>query len=356
MLEVSAAGKPIHSFWSVIVLLVAGVPALSQEKSPSRLHLADYNSELRGPAGRVDTDAMVQRLKDLGVTTFYWLVWHAATDWDDLKVFLPKAAQAGIEVWVYLVPPSESPPNYGTQYSEPFRLAYLQDREEIERTWAILNDATLPPASELSHPWDTPSRAGDYVMVGQSAKVLSADRYEVRFLQRDDFGGPTAGYHYKQLLVDGTVVWEEDVAGGSSGWCKVAVDVTERVRGKTGISLAFRLLDKKGVSNFGVQWCVKGLRGENLQLAADLSELPKWKVSRQGAFETGFGVSPKLDRELMLPRIAVAHQFPGRCPRPAVPGRSLPVLPGARWPGPMEIGSTWPIPTAGVPSGPLPVP
>ena len=209
----------------------------------------------------------------------------------------------------------KSAPQFVTDYRRVIDgvvVAYLQDREEIERTWAILNDATLPPTSELSYPWDTPSRAGDYVMASQSAKVLPADRYEVRFLQRDDFGGPTAGYHYKQLLVDGAVAWEEDVAGGSSGWRKVAVDVTERVRGKTGITLAFRLLDKKGVSNFGVQWCVKELRGENLQLAADLSELQKWTATRRGAFETGFGVSPKVgQRRFHIPFISMTAGSPG---------------------------------------------
>jgi hypothetical protein len=402
------------TYWlgSLVVVLAAGVSVLAQDTSPrvlkfARPHLADYNSELRTTDGRVDTDAMVKRLKDLGVTTYYWLVWHAATDWDDLKVFLPKAADAGIDVWVYLVPPSECPPKYGDHYSEPFRLdyvrwgeeiarlsvkhpnltawviddfyanhafftpdylrktqakskavnprlaflplmyyreirpqfvtdyrgvidgvvvAYLQDREEIQRTWALLNDATPPPTSDLSYPWDTPSRAGDYVMASQSAKVRPADRYEVRFLQRDDFGGPTAGYHDKQLLVDGTVVWEEDVAGGSSRWSSVSVDVTDRVRGKTDITLAFRLLDKKGVSNFGVQWCVKELSGGNLQLAADLSELQKWKVSRQGAFETGFGVSPKVgQRRFHIPFISMTAASPGefrmRHGDPATPAR-----------------------------------
>jgi len=32
------------------------------------------------------------------------MIWHAATDWDDLKLFLPKAAAAKLEVWAYLVP------------------------------------------------------------------------------------------------------------------------------------------------------------------------------------------------------------------------------------------------------------
>jgi hypothetical protein len=50
----------------------------------------------------VDGEALLARLKELHVTTYYWLVWHARTDWDDLKLFLPKAAEANIPVWIYL--------------------------------------------------------------------------------------------------------------------------------------------------------------------------------------------------------------------------------------------------------------
>jgi len=100
--------------------------------APVRDILADYDSELRGPDKRVDVDTMAARLKELGVNTYFWLIWHASTDWDDLKLFLPKAAAAGIDVWVYLVPPSESPPRT-TAYSEPFRLDYGRWAEEIAR-------------------------------------------------------------------------------------------------------------------------------------------------------------------------------------------------------------------------------
>ena len=64
----------------------------------------------------------------------------------------------------------------------------------------------------------------------------------------------TAGFHFKQLLVNGKVIWEEDVAGGSNAWREVTVDVGPAVQGTTNLSLAFRLFDKKGVSNFGVRW------------------------------------------------------------------------------------------------------
>ena len=98
----------------------------------SSKHLADYDNELRGADRRVDTDALVQKLNDLGVTTYYWLIWHARTDWDDLKLFLPKAAKAHIAVWVYLVPPTEGPPN-GYAASEPFGMDYPRWGEEIAR-------------------------------------------------------------------------------------------------------------------------------------------------------------------------------------------------------------------------------
>jgi hypothetical protein len=48
-----------------------------------------------------------------------------------------------------------------------------------------------------------------------------------------------------------TMVWEEDVAGGTNAWREVAVDVAGL--GVTNLTVAFRLLDKKGVSNFGVR-------------------------------------------------------------------------------------------------------
>jgi hypothetical protein len=368
--------------WMIALIVWAGATSQTPVSGPPaphlfRQHLADYDAELRRADGRVDIDTLVARLKELGVTTYYWLIWHAPTDWDDLKLFLPQAAQAGIDVWVYLVPPSESPPKYGSQYSEPFRLdyqrwgeeiaklslrhtnltawviddfyanrvfftpaylremqarskginprlaflplmyfneitakfaedyrevidgavvAYLQDREEIERIWAVLNDADVIPPSELRFPPGAPSQPGDFVMASQSAQVLPADRYVLSFRERDDFTGPTAGYHFKQLLVDDTVVWEQDVAGGPAGWHKVAVDITGQVRGKTRVAVAFRLFDKKGVSNFGVHWRLGELGTENLRLAADLTEPGKWQADRRGAFETGFGGAIKEGR------------------------------------------------------------
>ncbi len=394
-----------------LLCAIAGL-AHAQDKVPARLvssalHFADYDSEPRLADGHVDGDTLLARLKELHVTTYYWLVWHAATDWDDLKLFLPKAAQANLQVWVYLVPPTESAPQYGTAYCEPFRLdygrwaeeiarlslqhtnltgwviddfyanhafftpaavrsfqqrakginprlvflplmyygeirrrfvedyrevidgvvvAYPQDRDEVDQAWALLNDAAVGLPGELSFPANTPSQPGDFVQASQSATVLPGQPPRLRFRERDDFTGSTAGYHFKQLLVNGAVLWEEDVAGGSNAWHEVTADATAAARDGTNLTIAFRLLDKKGVSNFGVRWQVKDLRAEGLRLAAGLDQPTRWQVSQRGAFEAGFGDRLKpAGRRFHIPFIVMtagqASEFKLRHGDPASPER-----------------------------------
>ena len=358
-------------FW---VFTLCAVTSAAPAQPPALRHhqLADYDAELRLANGRVDVTAMTRRLQELGVTTYYWLIAHAATDWDDLKLFLPQAEKAHIEVWPYLVPPSESAPRYSNLYPEPFRLDYLrwaeeiarlslqhtnlttwviddfyenhalytpayvrelqqharainprlaffplmyygelnrrfaedyrsvidgvvaaypQGRDEIEHAWAILNDAALARPGELSFPHNTTSQPNDFVMISQSAKILPGAVHKLRFLERDDYTGPTAGYHFKQLLLNGKVVWEEDVAGGTNDWRAVEVDVSSQTRSNTTAVVTLRILDKKGVGNFGVRWRLKDLQVDGLKLSAGLDAPEEWKVEQRGAFEAGFGAA-----------------------------------------------------------------
>lgn len=92
----------------------------------------DFAAEPR-TAGHVDVVRLVEQLKAIHANTYFWLVWHSEHDWSDLRYFLPLARQAGIQVWVYLVPQSETPAGGGTfkRYSEPFRLDYVRWAEEI---------------------------------------------------------------------------------------------------------------------------------------------------------------------------------------------------------------------------------
>jgi hypothetical protein len=108
--------------------------------------VGDYDMEIREPRPRadgirhVDTPATIARLREAHVTTYFYLVFHAATDWADFtSEFLPAAEAAGIDLWVYLVPPSEccSQP-HGTDFVRwAEEIARLSRRHPAIRGWAM---------------------------------------------------------------------------------------------------------------------------------------------------------------------------------------------------------------------------
>jgi len=250
---------------ALICALAPRVPAQLQPASPPirpPLHFADYDSEPRRPDGHVDTGALLARLQELHVITYYWLVWHAAT--------------------------------------------------------------VIP--GELSYPWSTPSQRGDFVQATQTARLLPGAHPRLSFRERDDFTAGTSDYHFKQLLVNRSVVWEEDVAGGTNAWREVTVDLSPFACGPTNLTLAFRLLDRRGVSNFGVRWQIEELRTEGITLSADLGKPRSWQVSQHGPFEAGFGDRLKPpQRRFHVPFIVMtaghAGEFRMRHVDPACPER-----------------------------------
>ncbi|MDN4593411.1 hypothetical protein [Polycladomyces subterraneus] len=132
--------------------------------------LGDYAGELRESQFRadgvrhVDTPGMIQALRELNVNTYLYLIWHEKTDWDDLhKEFLPAAKQAGIDVWVYLVPPSEST----TKRSEPYGTDYIAWADAIGRLSCQYDNLKAWAIDDFSHNLDfyTP----EYVQQMQNA-------------------------------------------------------------------------------------------------------------------------------------------------------------------------------------------
>ena len=111
----------------------------------------------------------------------------------------------------------------------------------------------------------------------------------IRFSQQNDNAGQVTGYHFKQLLVDDKVVWEEDVGGKKPKQQEVSVDVSRYAHGKANVNLTFRLFEKKPVYNFGVRWRFKDLQTEGLEPAADFRKPEKWLASHRGGLEAGFG-------------------------------------------------------------------
>ncbi|GAB3743189.1 hypothetical protein [Microlunatus parietis] len=160
--------------WSIFLILVALVAALtptvaaaSPGERPDRLPDGAFltaknggntvaatirEAEARADGYRhIDTPAMIKRLKQLNVTMFTYDIWESPTDWDDLVTELvPAAEAAGIDVMVYLVPPSEcflhEKPHVAGRCSRPFELDFVRWAEEIAKlslkhpnvkSWAI---------------------------------------------------------------------------------------------------------------------------------------------------------------------------------------------------------------------------
>lgn len=109
-----------------------------------------YDAAPRKANGRVDIDRLLKELSALEARTYNWLIWHAATDWDDLQAFLPRARERGIEVWVSLVPPSESPP-LTRNFSEPFRLDYGRWAVEIAKLSVVHPNLVAWSIDDFAH-------------------------------------------------------------------------------------------------------------------------------------------------------------------------------------------------------------
>lgn len=368
--------------------LVTGLIAPAHLIASPPIVLGDYDAELRN-SQHVDAPQMVKRLLQLHANTYMWLIWHSPNDWEDLQTFLPLAEKAGIRVWVYLVPHSETAlQNPRWPYSEPFRVdyvrwaqeiakrslehsnlvgyviddfwanvqpgrfepdytcrmveagkainprlkfyplmyygqiderfvgtmaplvdgvvaAYPNDRAEIERALAFLNDDyEIPPNITIIYPWNTPSQIGNHGMLARTVNVLESQSAKITFDVQSDFKGPTTGYHFAQLRVDDLVVWEQDVASHSDH--AVSVDISHAVVGKKKITLQFGLFDKKGVSNFGVCVRLSNLTATGLQITArDLNIDDGWESKSQGAFKATFTPRYTSPKKFHLPLIVM---------------------------------------------------
>ncbi len=91
-----------------------------------------YCSAPRKADMRVDVDRLVAQLVELHANTYSFCIHAYPTDWDDLKLFLPRAREKGIRVWASVVPPSESAPRTKF-YAEPFRLDYVRWAQEFAK-------------------------------------------------------------------------------------------------------------------------------------------------------------------------------------------------------------------------------
>jgi hypothetical protein len=372
----------------------------------SRRLIGNYDGELRRSDGRVDIPLLIRQLQGLMANVYLYLIWHAETDWEDLRRFLPEAGAAGMEVWAYLVPPSESPPRT-TLFSEPFRLDYIRWGEEIGKLSAehpnltafVIDDffenarfftpeyvrqmraagrrhnpgllflplmyypeidhtfvagyrevidgvvAAYPKGPEdirsarayltdryesptrwiFTYPGRTPSEAEGFAEVRRTYAVSPADRYALRLTVEDNYRGSAQARQqnrearWKQVLVDGNVVWEEDVAAGAEGPRTVRVDVTSQAKGKDSVSVVLRAADRRSVTRFRLKVSWSEPEGDGLR-PADGSD---WTSNTQGRWQASFEAAYRGTGACYLPLVVMVAasrgEFPQRLPLPATP-------------------------------------
>ncbi len=113
--------------------------------------------------------------------------------------------------------------------------------------------------------WESKTKKNDFAGVVQVLELSKADK-GISFYVKDDYFGKTKGYHWMELLLDGEVIWEADVAEGNAEWRKVSLDLTRylkegkqkkigrnQYRLEKNYKITFRVYERNNVNRFGVQ-------------------------------------------------------------------------------------------------------
>ncbi|HID06442.1 MAG TPA: hypothetical protein EYP10_04765, partial [Armatimonadetes bacterium] len=133
-------------------------------------------------------------------------------------------------------------------------------RRSSEGKWSC---SVLDNAVEFSFPSRTRSFAGAYAQLSRHITVPKSPtgKYYLAFGVTDNYrnaGTPPRawpGYMFKQVLVNGEVVWEDDVEGDEPIEQRVLqiIEVTDALKDEREAVIAFRAMDKRGVSNMSVR-------------------------------------------------------------------------------------------------------
>jgi len=169
-----------------------------------------------------------------------------------------------MDAWYTHAPHAEQLRNLASQFRDLRTRALAIMRPGIDQ-WTLEAEGewTASARDELTHfryPFETQSLVGSYAAVSTQFPIPTSPtgRYYLSFLADDDYyatGEPPEaypGYFYKQLLIDGMVVWESDAVGPTEAEM-IQIDLTEQLAGKPRAKITIRTVDAKGVSNLGIQ-------------------------------------------------------------------------------------------------------
>jgi hypothetical protein len=120
---------------ALLAAFAAGAARADDSGFPHKPILGDFSAEIRKPDGHIDIQANLAALNQISANTYFYLIWHSPSDWDDLPAFASAAEKQGINIWVYIIPWSETPTvkKISWGFSEPYRTDYIRWAQEIAR-------------------------------------------------------------------------------------------------------------------------------------------------------------------------------------------------------------------------------
>ncbi len=166
---------------------------------------------------------------------------------------------------------------------------------------------------------DQPSVKGSFAQLARTVKVpADAGRVVLRFYQSDDYCGGREpkmvgdrrvsvsenfkqGLRFKQVLVNGKPVWEEDVLGRNPQPAArrfYAVDITKEVQSRAEAEIALRVEDREGS---GEEPFATEVYFAAVELVCDLVDASAKEICRARGFhrtEQGFVLAPQTEGEL----------------------------------------------------------
>ena len=104
----------------------------------------------------------------------------------------------------------------------------------------------------LRFPGGTESQPGQFAAVTTRISIPAQGLAELSFRLIDTFTGPTAGYHFVEILVGDKPIFEEDVAGGYKEPREIQLNLRSHMPNGGEADLTIRLIDRKRVTNFSV--------------------------------------------------------------------------------------------------------
>jgi hypothetical protein len=163
--------------------------------------LGDYClNGVRTPEGRTDVAKLIATLQDMHVSDYMHLVWRDRSyphAWEDFQAMAPEFQKAGIRLWLYLTPPSETPPTpFGKDY-----VRWATECAKLAKQYPIIQGLTLDDFNG-----NVKTFTADYCREMMNAAHKRAPKLSLLVICYYGYADPFLVPHVRAGAIDG-IIW-----------------------------------------------------------------------------------------------------------------------------------------------------